>query len=506
MTTPQKGRIFISYRRADTSFAAGRIYDRLIARFGDEAVFMDVDTIDAGVDFVKVLEESVQSCDVLVALIGKQWLIAKDTDGGRRLDNSKDFVRIEIVAALNRNIRVIPVLVNGVKMPSSTELPENLKILSRRNAVQVKHDTFNSDARRLISALENALEAAENSNILQSQEIKKALKHKKMKGITQLFHGKAVLISLGIIVFACLIFGARYIFPNTPTSDFSTPTHETIETSITLAPESENLTKTPEEVPVTPATDIPDTEDNMMTSSIDGMILNYIPAGEFKMGSQNGPDDEFPAHSVYLDSYWIDQTEVTNAKYALCVEAGKCDSPKFTKSYLHENYYGNVDFSNYPVIYVSWDDANNYCSWAGRRLPTEAEWEKAARGGLEEKKYPWGNNDPICKERRNYGAKYDDNAQCNHTGTERIETYPPNSYGLYDMSGNVWEWVADWYDENYYANAPKENPQGPKIGDFRVMRGGAWSSDKYDLRSASRYRDYLTTSHSYIGFRCSRSP
>jgi flagellar biosynthesis GTPase FlhF len=159
----QKGRIFISYRRADSAGYAGRIYDRLTAHFGEDAVFMDVDTIEAGVDFVEVLQNAVQRCDVLVALIGRRWLDSKDANGKRRLDNPEDFVRIEVAAALDRDIRVIPVLVDGVIMPNSTELPGNLKPLARCNALQVDHQSFNLDVQRLISQLELALKAAERA-------------------------------------------------------------------------------------------------------------------------------------------------------------------------------------------------------------------------------------------------------------------------------------------------------------------------------------------------------
>ena len=175
MTTPQKGQhIFISYRRADSAGYAGRIYDRLTAHFGEDAVFMDVDVIPAGVDFVETLQHAVQSCDVLVALTGRSWLNIKDETGQRRLDNPEDFVRIEIAAALDRDIRVIPVLVDGVLMPRSTELPRNLKPLARRNALQVNHHSFNADVHRLISQLELGLKAAEDSKILKEQALKEA--------------------------------------------------------------------------------------------------------------------------------------------------------------------------------------------------------------------------------------------------------------------------------------------------------------------------------------------
>jgi hypothetical protein len=178
LTTPKKGRIFISYRRTDSAGYAGRIYDRLTAHFGEDAVFMDVDTIEAGLDFVEVLQNAVQSCDVLVALIGRRWLDSKDADGRRRLENPEDFVRIEIAAALERGIRVIPVLVDGTIMPRSTELPGNLKPLTRRNALQVNHQSFNADAHRLIAQLELALKAAEDSRILKARRLQQERERK----------------------------------------------------------------------------------------------------------------------------------------------------------------------------------------------------------------------------------------------------------------------------------------------------------------------------------------
>ena len=173
MTASQTGRIFISYRRADSAGYAGRIYDRLAAHFGKEAIFMDVDTIQAGLDFVEVLENAVQSCDVVVALLGRQWLNIKDEAGKRRLDNHQDFVRIEVATALSRGIRVIPVLVDGTSMPNSSQLPDNLKPLARRNAVLVNHHSFHADATHLLEQLELALKAAERSKVLIAKELDK---------------------------------------------------------------------------------------------------------------------------------------------------------------------------------------------------------------------------------------------------------------------------------------------------------------------------------------------
>ena len=155
------GQIFISYRRDDASYPAGRLYDRLSAHFLQNQIFIDVDNLEPGADFVEAIEASVGSCDALIAVIGKRWLISSDEEGKRRLDSPDDFVRLEIATALKRNIRVIPVLVDGALMPRSSDLPDDLKLLVRRNAVEVSHSRFNADLGRLIAALEKVLEKAD---------------------------------------------------------------------------------------------------------------------------------------------------------------------------------------------------------------------------------------------------------------------------------------------------------------------------------------------------------
>jgi len=220
----------------------------------------------------------------------------------------------------------------------------------------------------------------------------------------------------------------------------------------------------------------------------------YVPEGAFTMGSEEGSVDEKPIHTVTLDVFWIDRTEVTNAMYALCVQSGVCQSPRSKNSYGVENYYGNSEYADYPVIYVSWNDASAYCEWAGARLPSEAEWEKAARG-TDGRTYPWG--DGIDKTYANYSG----------TGTTRVGSYEKGKspYGVYDMAGNVWEWVADWWGEFYYASSPASNPPGPVSGKYRVLRGGSWYDVDDYVRSAYRGR-YVPDGSSYvIGFRCARS-
>jgi hypothetical protein len=160
LSDKMSGQIFISYRRDDSSASAGRLYDRLLARLPNNHIFIDVD-LDPGIDFVEAIETSVGSCDVLIAVIGKRWLLSSDEAGKRRLDSPDDFVRLEIATALKRNIRVIPVLVDGALMPPSSDLPDDLKLLARRNAVEISHNRFNADFGRLVTAIEAVLQKTE---------------------------------------------------------------------------------------------------------------------------------------------------------------------------------------------------------------------------------------------------------------------------------------------------------------------------------------------------------
>ncbi len=239
-----------------------------------------------------------------------------------------------------------------------------------------------------------------------------------------------------------------------------------------------------------------------------GVAMALVPAGPFEMGSDDGAEDEQPAHTVTLDDFYIDQFEVTNAQYAVCLEAGACqpttDTTAFASSYSRRIYYGNAEYADYPVIYATWYEAQEYCAWRGARLPTEAEWEKAARGGLEGNSFPWGDEAPVCEAGAENGAKFDDNADCNDTDTEQVGSYSPNGYGLYDMAGNVWEWVSDWYDAAYYARSPTENPTGPEEAGFPVVRGGSWGNDADHQRVSDRRINDPKSGSLNIGFRCAK--
>jgi len=243
---------------------------------------------------------------------------------------------------------------------------------------------------------------------------------------------------------------------------------------------------------------------------VDGMVMIYVPAGPFTIGSDEGENNEKPARTVTLDAFWIDQTEVTNAMFNLCVQDGRCTLPRKNSSPTRNNYYNDAKYANYPVIYVSWEQANTYCAWAGSvstgstttRLPTEAEWEKAARG-IDGRIYPWGNQTPWI-----YSANYNSDLG----DTSPVGSFPNGAspYGALDMAGNVWEWVADWYSPDYYSNSSSTtSPTGPNSGRYKVLRGGAWDNLDFAVRSTFRNWDSPTNfdyNFGNYGFRCASSP
>lgn len=244
-----------------------------------------------------------------------------------------------------------------------------------------------------------------------------------------------------------------------------------------------------------------------------------IPAGEFLMGSNSLSSDERPIHSVSLDEYYIGKFEVTNAQYkAFCEDTARsCPQPRWDQ---HSNRSTSDDLTAkpaYPVVGVSWDDALAYCEWLSRitgktyRLPTEAEWEKAARGGVDGRKYPWG--DEPYDANRSYRANAGSEAENEHIRkkdgflyTAPVGSFPPNGYGLYDMAGNVWEWCADFYDGTYYARSPYNNPQGPERGEQRVIRGGSWFGGAEHMENAARLWNYSSIRYASTGFRVVMTP
>jgi len=246
------------------------------------------------------------------------------------------------------------------------------------------------------------------------------------------------------------------------------------------------------------------------------MIL--IPAREFTMGS-NDYDEEKPIHTVYLDAYYIDKYEVTVGQFRKFVEATgyKTDAEKSGGAYVYTGstwekkadaswrnpYFSQSD--DQPVVCVSWNDASAYAAWAGKRLPTEAEREKAARG-TDGRKYPWGNewNGSYCNHGSDASPWTDASDGYEHTAP--VGSFPQGAspYGVMDMAGNVWEWCRDWYDKDYYQSSPSRNPTGPSSGSFRVLRGGSWYYNQLNCRSSARLYNNPQLRYFNFGFRCAR--
>lgn len=408
-------KIFINYRRDDSAPYAGRLYDRLAGHFGHDQLFMDIDQIEPGEDFVEVIQEKLKVVQVAVALIGKHWLDITDANGQRRLDNPEDWVRLEIEALLARKILVIPLLVGGANAPNSSRLPGSLAALARLQAHEVSDRRFHEDVNKLIRVLEKDLQT--------NQAAKPSI-----------------------------------------VSDVAQP----------------------------PAIKLPEARSPFKPEMV------RIPAGKFLMGSNDGDSDERPVHEVTIGyEFEIGKYPVTFDEYDVFAKDAQRKLPGD----------GGWRRGNRPVINVSWNDAQDYVQWLSKqtgkkyRLPTEAEWEYAARAGTQTR-YWWG--DDIGR----------NNANCDGCGSEwdkqqtaPVGSFKANAFGLHDTAGNVWEWTQDCWHANYN-NAPNDGSAWlDKDGDDcsrRVIRGGSWDYYPQFLRSADRYWDYSDAAYIGLGFRIAR--
>jgi formylglycine-generating enzyme required for sulfatase activity/tRNA A-37 threonylcarbamoyl transferase component Bud32 len=280
----------------------------------------------------------------------------------------------------------------------------------------------------------------------------------------------------------------------------------TLQSAVVAALTSIAPTPTPLPVP----TELPTpTPEPLITES--GMRMIFVPGGVFQMGDDEGERDERPSHPVQIDSFYIDETEVTNGQYAQCVAAGACNPPGNSNPTTHPAYYGDAAYDDYPMVYINWYQASAFCNWRGGRLPTEAEWEKAASYDPNQAaafRYPWGDAfdgtklnfcDANCPS-NNRNNDFDDG----HRDTAPVGTYPNgrSPLGVYDLSGNVMEWVDDWYDFRFYAESPDINPRGPADGQFKALRGGSWLSTQEQVSVTARGSFDPLVIQSNLGFRC----
>ncbi len=541
--------VFISYRRKDISWALA-VYQYLTSQKYD--VFFDYTSLQSG-DFEEVIVSNIRA--------RAHFLLILTPTALDRCHEPGDWLRREIETAVDEKRNIIPMFFDGFSfgMPSIAEkLTGKLAAINRYNGLEVPPGYFLEAMERLRTrylniplnavirpvptqvrkVVQETQEAANKAVEEQKEDLEKlARSAEETQTSLPVKNGKEVEISpsregerefrkgsrpnfgfyaIGVgvlLVLALVIMGINQgggspteeptlitavptkAAPETEAPMTEPPIKET-EIPSSLSPTS-IVSLSPIPIPVLGSTQIADE---------DGMVQVYVPAGDFQMGSNVGDVDE-KNHTVRLDAFWIDQTEVTNAMYAKCVEAGQCNPPRLQKSNRHDQYYGAPMYDNYPVIYVKWDDANAYCGWVNRRLPTEAEWEKAANLWNENAKqndpYPWG------KQINCTLANYQKNSKEACMGdTTEVNAYPEGAShsGALNMAGNVWEWVSDYYDAQYYdQNITWQNPQGPSSGTSRVFRGGSFKSGAYEIRTANRGYDKPTSTLNNLGFRCALS-
>jgi formylglycine-generating enzyme required for sulfatase activity len=296
-----------------------------------------------------------------------------------------------------------------------------------------------------------------------------------------------------LLLFLILMLGACSLTKKSPADIIKVTTLKTVGTQTSFTPSSTSVVEvssSPEITALPESTSPPGLESGSnWLRPADGMTMQSIPAGSIDLGSHSGEPNEEPVNSVTLDAYWIDRTEVTNLMYALCVNANVCQAPADT------TLYDNPEYGVHPVIYVNWYQALAYCNWAGARLPSEAEWEKAARG-TDGRSYPWGENldGNIANYSRNLG------------GTSPVGSYPSGAspYGVLDMAGNVWEWTSSL--TRSYPYVASDGREDLKASGTRVFRGGSWDDNGFYLRSSERVEDDPASSSSDLGFRCALSP
>ena len=342
-----------------------------------------------------------------------------------------------------------------------------------------------------------------------------------------------MIVLFGVLLSACNTQKLQPTFTNEPVSTvrptaINTPVlKNTPDATVTFTPKTTDIPipTGPTILPTATATVVPtlvETEPTIGStrmSEFDQMVQMYVPSGEFIMGSDDMDAKiaieggraypEIPVNTVYLDGYWIDKYEVSNGQYTLCVDGGVCQPPYLSSSETRTKYYANPEYSNCPVIWVNWYMARAYCEWTGRRLPTEAEWEKAGRG-TDGRKYPWG-NEPLNGERANFcdincprtiaNPFYNDG----YADTSPVGNYPAGAspYGAMDMSGNVWEWTGTLIQPYPYDS--NDGREDLEANGERVWRSGPWSNGYWWMRSSVRYRSIPNYWQVNLGFRCAFS-
>jgi formylglycine-generating enzyme required for sulfatase activity len=530
--------IFISYRRSDSQANTDRIYASLVKAFGRKAIFKDVDDIPPGVDFPSYLQNKVQDAKIVLIIIGKQWASASYEDGSLRLNDPEDFVRVEVELALKmRAAWVIPILVNNASMPNPNQLPESIRAISRLNAMQVRNDPdFENDIKRLIRKLnELGLGQGKNyrlliglavaillaflvgyfllqpflnnnldaTNIAQYATETSEANATGSSASTTIISQSETADALASLTQASLDAeaSAQALLDNDATATALAELSPSPEPSLTLSP---TLEDTPIPNPLDDAISLASTEmesnaewqahyPDGFTQDFNGVTMVLVPAGCFEMGADpqasyfNNDRElargvEAGGRQCFDEPFWIDRYEVSQRQFRDL--GGTRDT---------NNAYEGL---NRPVEQITWFEARDFCLLRGASLPTEAEWEYAARGP-DSLYFPWGNAADSSR-----AVQHDD-----ELGTLEIGSTPSGKswVGALDMAGNVWEWTRSQYRHYpYNKDDGREDDMGNNQSVFYAMHGGSYDNDGFGFPSASR----LSFEPSYIqfsvGFRCMR--
>ncbi|MGH9930520.1 MAG: SUMF1/EgtB/PvdO family nonheme iron enzyme [Pyrinomonadaceae bacterium] len=460
LTRSQFTGIFVSYRRDDCAGHAGRLYDTLVAHFGEDHIFMDVDTIEPGEDFVEVIESAVASCEVLIAVIGRQWL-SRFGESARLLENPNDFVRMEVAAALKRDIRVIPVMVQRATMPSPKDLPEDLLKLSSRNALELSDYRWQFDVEELVRAVEEV-----GSFRLKTEEEARAHPPASSTRINK----RTMLIAI-IAGVAVLAIGTFIFMRSTPRAGEQQTASQKIGEP---AGASTNAT-TPQPPP--------------------GMV--YVPGAKFQMGHDVYAPSQTEPVTKTLEPFFLDLYEVTCEQYKKFLEV----DPNQVAPPDWENRNYPTGWARKPVTGVNWDQASAFAVWSGKRLPMEEEWEYAARG-TDGRLFPWGRD---WKPGLANTGKPEAGPLDGASGMAEVGSHKGTSpFGAYDMIGNAWEWTGS----DFKSSSADSAPSGSKSShDVKVIRGGSWAS-RNDQATTLFRRGYGARGeqrgYSYTGFRLVR--
>ena len=475
LTPSQFTGIFVSYRREDSAGHTGRLYDTLVDHFGEDRIFMDIDTIEPGDDFVSVIENAVASCEVLIAIIGRQWL-SRFGESSRLLDNPNDFVRVEIAAALKRDIRVIPVLVQRATMPSPRDLPEDLSKLSRRNALELSDHRWQFDVAELINALEETgilrLGTEQETRAVGDSFTQDEPWHRRARAVQNRDDGEVVSPDLPEVGGGSLSSAAAESGSSDSIGAHAATPPTRINKRVALITIIAGVAVLAVVAFIfmrrTAGTGEQQTAFSATKAAIpqppSGMV--YVPGTKFQMGYDPNATSQTGLVNTTLEPFFLDMYEVTCEQYKKFLDANPDQAAP--SDWRNRNF--PTEWARRPVTGVNWDQASAFAVWSGKRLPMEEEWEYAARS-TDGRLYPWGRD---WKAGLANTGKPEAGPLDGARGLAEVGSYKGTSpFGAYDMIGNAWEWTGSDFKSSADHSAQTVSQSSR---DLKVIRGGSWAS------------------------------